>query len=362
MEAPTPRNRILDISPYTPGLSKAKNAHTQRIIKLSSNETPFGPSPKALDAYKNMASELHRYPHATGLNEAIGAIHNLDPTRIVCGAGSDELISLLCLAYAGPGDDVLYSQYGFLMYPISSKAVGANPIAVPEQNLKTDVNALLSHVTPKTKIIFIANPNNPTGSYLTIEELNLLRQKLPSHILLVLDGAYSEYTSVPDYIDGLALVDESPNIVVTRTFSKIYGLANLRVGWCYCPKAIADILNRVRGPFNVSGPGIAAAIAAIKDQDFTAKAKAHNDVWLPWMSKALTALGLTVYPSVANFVLAKFPTGQYSAEHAHTFLMEHGIIARPVANYGLADCIRFTIGLEDDNKAVIETLTKFFGK
>ena len=359
MNSPIPRPRILDIAPYTPGLTKANAAPGTRVIKLSSNETPFGPSPHAILAYQEMADQLHLYPHAHGLGEAIGSVYGLDPKRIVCGAGSDELISLLCLAYAGPGDDVLYSQYGFLMYPISSKAVGANPISVPEQALKTDIMAILDYVTPKTKIVFIANPNNPTGSYNSREELLTLRRALPSHILLVLDGAYREYVDHPDYTDGIDIMHDSTNIVVTCTFSKIYGLANLRVGWCYCPAEIADVLNRVRGPFNVSGPGIAAAIAAVHDQAFVDQARRHNHTWLAWFSREVASLGLTPHPSVANFVLVTFPTGEKNAKNAHDFLMTHGIIARPVANYGLPDCIRFTIGLGEDLERVIAVLREF---
>ncbi len=347
---PTPKPSIMDITPYKGGLSKTKS--NKPTIKLSSNETPLGPSPKAIEAFKANADRLYRYPGSYDLHEAIASVYNLDPTRIVCGAGSDELISLICLAYAGAGDDVLYSQYGFLMYPISSMAVGARPITAPEKDLRTDVDALLASVTLDTKIVFIANPNNPTGSYITRQEIITLREGLPDHILLVLDGAYTEYVGNDDYSDGIEFVDQHPNIVVTRTFSKIYGLANLRVGWCYCPEAIADILNRVRGPFNVCGAGIEAAKAAVLDTEFTAQAKAHNDTWLPWMSKQLTDLGIHVYPSVGNFILAQFDDATKVNEH----LMNEGIIARPVANYGLPDCIRFTIGQEEENKAVIETL------
>lgn len=362
MNTPTPRPKIMEISPYTPGLTKANNAPGTQVIKLSSNETPFGPSPNAIKAYHAMADQLHRYPHAEGLAEAIGQVQRLDPKRIVCGAGSDELISLLCLAYAGPGDDVLYSQYGFLMYPISSKAVGANPIAVPEQALKTDIQAIIKYVTPQTKIVFIANPNNPTGSYNTRAELIALRKALPSHILLVLDGAYQEYVEAGDYTDGMDLVHDSENIVVTRTFSKIYGLANLRVGWCYCPTAIAEVLHRVRGPFNLSGPGIAAGIAAIQDQTFIAKVKQHNTQWLPWFAKEVRNLGLIPHPSVANFILVSFPSGEKDAQHAHAFLMNQGIIARPVANYGLPHAIRFTIGLEEDMRRVVDVLKAFMSE
>lgn len=360
IKAPTPRPRIMDISPYKGGLTKSN--HAKRTIKLSSNETPFGASPKAIQAYQEAASYIHRYPYSDTLCQAIADIYQLDASRIVCGAGSDELISLLCVAYAGPGDDVLYSQYGFLMYPISSMAAGANPIAVPETNLITNVDAILSHVTPNTKIVFIANPNNPTGSYLPKEEILRLRKGLADHILLVLDAAYAEYVEANDYSCGNEIVDLAHNTVVTRTFSKIYGLASLRVGWVYCPSNIADVLNRIRGPFNVSGPAIAAGIAAINDQDFVKKAKDHNTIWLRYMHTELKALGLIIHPSVANFILISFPNGKAQAQAAHEFLMSEGIIARPVANYGLEASIRFTIGLEEDNKAVIEALRTFLNK
>ncbi len=360
MQTPQPKETILKISPYKPGLSKTGN--NQKVIKLSSNENPFGSSQKAIFAYTNCSNILHRYPEANLLNQEIGKTYGLDPNKIVCGAGSDEIISLICLAYSGVGDDVLYSQYGFLMYPISSMTVGANPIPVAEQNLKTDIEALIKAVTPKTKIVFLANPNNPTGSYLTKSEILDLRKRLRPDILLVLDGAYCEYAFVDDYSDGIDVVDLGHNTVVTRTFSKIYGLANLRVGWAYCPTEIADILNRVRGPFNVSGPAIFTAIAALSDQDFIIKAKKHNQEWLNWMDKQLRNLGLQTHPSIANFILATFNDPKKNASDANLFLLERGIITRPVANYGLPNSIRFTIGLEEDNKAVINALKDFLIK
>ncbi len=356
MNTPKPKNSILKISPYKAGLTKTGN--NKKVIKLSSNENPFGASPKAIQAYLNSANTLHRYPEANLLNQVIADTYNLKSSGIVCGAGSDEIISLICQAYTNEGDDVLYSQYGFLMYPISAMAAGANPISVPETNLKTDINAIIKAVTPKTKIIFIANPNNPTGSYLTKDEINYLQKNIPAHVLLVLDGAYAEYANVPDYSDGIELVNSSNNTIVTRTFSKIYGLASLRIGWCYASDEISDILNRVRGPFNVSGPAINAATAALEDSEFIIKAKKHNEEWKKWLSEKIASLGIKVYPTIANFILTKFENEEI-AKKAHEFLMNEGIIARPVANYGLKEYIRFTIGLREDNEMVYEILQKF---
>lgn len=359
--SPIPKSQILEIQPYKGGLSKA--GENKRIIKLSSNETPLGASPKAIAAYKKAVEKLHRYPDggATILREAIASVHGLDADRIVCGAGSDEIISLLCNAYAGDGDEVLYSRHGFLMYAISAKAAGATPVTAPESDLRADVDALLAAVTPRTKIVFLANPNNPTGSYISKQEVLRLRKGLREDILLVLDGAYAEYVNAADYTNGFDVVDLGKNTVATFTFSKIYGLAALRIGWAYCPENIADILNRVRGPFNVSSPAISAASEAMLDKDFTAKAKAHNDEWLPWLSDELAALELKVYPSQGNFILVDFGS-EKQANEANDFLMNEGIIPRKVANYELPSCLRITIGLKEDNIAVAETLAKFLKK
>lgn len=359
--SPTPKTKILDIQPYKGGLSKAGDG--KRIIKLSSNETPLGASPKAIAAYKASADALHRYPDGTAakLREAIASVHGLDAERIVCGAGSDEIISLLCAAYAGEGDEVLYSRHGFLMYAISAKAAGATPVTAPETDLRADVDALLAAVTARTKIIFLANPNNPTGSYISKQEVLKLRAGLRDDILLVLDGAYAEYVNTSDYTSGFDVVDMGQNTVATYTFSKIYGLAALRVGWAYCPENIVDILNRVRGPFNVSSAAIEAGAEAMLDKEFTAKAKAHNDEWLPWLSNELEALGLKAYPSQGNFVLVDFGS-EAQANAANDFLMNEGIIPRKVANYELPTCLRITVGLKDDNLAVVDALASFLGK
>src|SRR5271167_3253105 len=304
---PAPRPGILDIAPYVGG--EATIAGVERPIRLASNESALGPSPKAIAAYSALASEIHRYPEGSAevLRQAIGQCHGLDPARIVCGAGSDELIALLLRCYAGPGDEVLYSRHGFLMYPIGALSVGATPVAAPERELTADVDALLAHVTPRTRMVFIANPNNPTGTYLGGGELARLHRGLPSSVVLAIDAAYAEFVNRNDYEAGAALVDQADNVVMLRTFSKIYALAGLRLGWAYCPPAVADVLDRVRGPFNVSTPALAAGVAAVEDTAALARARAHNDRWLPWFSERLAALGLPLTPSVGNFVLPRFP-------------------------------------------------------
>ena len=253
-----PRQGILDIAPYVPGKSALAGG-----VKLSSNETPFGPSPRAVEAYLAGAKTLSRYPDGSArpLREAIAKLYGLDPARIVCGAGSDELLNLLATAYLGPGDEAIYSRHGFLVYRIVILARGATPVVAPEKNLTADVDEILARVTPATRMVYLANPNNPTGTYLTFDEIKRLRTGLPDDVLLVLDAAYAEYVRANDYEAGIELVATTNNTVMTRTFSKIYGLASLRIGWAYCPDAVADALNRIRGPFNVSGPAIAAGVA-----------------------------------------------------------------------------------------------------
>lgn len=356
---PKPNAGILSIAPYVGGKSKA--AAGVKVVKLSSNETPLGPSPKAIEAYVEAAKTLHRYPdgNATALREAIAETFSLPADQLVCGAGSDELIGLLISSYAGPGDEVLYSEHGFLMYKIYTLAHGATPVTAPEKNLCADVDALLAAVTERTKIVFLTNPNNPTGSYTPKAEVARLRASLPAHVLLIVDGAYAEYASNEDYSCGQELVESTQNTVMLRTFSKIYGLSALRLGWAYAPPAIVDVLNRVRGPFNVNAPAIAAGAAAVRDVAFTQQAKTFNTQWLGWLSSELSALGLIVHPSIGNFLLVEFPKGAASASAANAFLMERGLIVREVGNYGLPQCLRITIGLEEDNRAVVAALKAF---
>jgi len=363
MSDPSPRPGIMDIAPYVGGESTLDGQ--DRVIKLSSNENAFGPSPLAVAAYTEAAAQLHRYPDGgcTALRGAIAELHGLDADRIVCGAGSDEIISLLCQAYAGPGDEVLYSQHGFLMYALSAKAAGATPVFAPETNLTSDVDALLDTVSDNTRLLFLANPNNPTGTYLPGDDLWRLRRELRDDIILVIDAAYAEYATRDDYSSGLDLVDGGGNVVMTRTFSKIYGLGGARLGWGHCPAGIADVLNRVRGPFNVSTPAMAAGLAALGDTGFIDRARAHNDTWLAWTRDEILALGLDVPPSAGNFVLVKFPVkpGQNTAiaEAADDFLKRRGIIVRRMAAYGLDDCLRITIGREDEMRAAVGALKEF---
>lgn len=350
-----PRPSLLQIQPYKGGLSKAG---TKRVIKLSSNETPLGPSPKAIEAYKAAGEKLYRYPDgsAIGLREAIGKVYGINPEKIVCGAGSDEIISLLCQAYLNPGDEVIYTEHGFLMYKISTLAAGGVPVSVPEKNLHTDVDAILKGVTVKTKIVFLANPNNPTGTYISSKEMARLRKELRNDILLVIDGAYAEYVQESDYSTGQELVESTDNTVMTRTFSKIYGLPALRVGWGHCPADVADMLNRERGPFNVATPAMEAAIAAVLDTAFTDHARQYNAREREWLHGQLQSLGLEPIPSVGNFILVRFPSAQ-DANKTFEHLMSNGIIVRPVENYGLPEYLRITIGTTEDNREVMQCLS-----
>jgi len=363
MTTPKIQPGIMDIAPYIGGESGIEGA--ERIIKLSSNESALGPSPDASGAFAEMSKQLHRYPDGdcAELRAAIAETFALDAKKIVCGSGSDEIISLICQAFAGPGDEVLYSEHGFLMYPISAKAAGATPVTAPEQNLTTDVDALLAAVTDATRIMFIANPNNPTGTYIPASEMQRLRDGLRDDVLLVIDAAYAEYVGRDDYVDGARMVEEHDNVVMTRTFSKIFGLGGMRLGWGYMPEAVADVLHRVRGPFNVNAAAQAAGAAAVLDTVFTAKVRAHNDTWLPWTRGQLMALGLKVTDSVGNFLLVCFDElPDHDAEAADAFLKRDGIIVRRMAGYGLPQCLRITVGTEDEMRAVIDSLSRYLGR
>jgi histidinol-phosphate aminotransferase len=357
---PVVRPGILDIAPYVGGESQVPGVN--RIIKLSSNESALGPSPHAVEAFQAMATTMHRYPDggASDLRTALARHFGLEAERIVCGSGSDELISLLVRAYAGPGDEVLYSHHGFLMYAISAKGVGASPVTAPETSFTADVDALLAQVTPRTKIVFLANPNNPTGTYLSAKEVARLHAGLPPHVILALDAAYAEYVDRNDYEPGVDLVQRADNVVMLRTFSKIYALGGLRVGWGYCPPGIADVLNRLRGPFNVGSAAQAAAVAALADKAHADKSRAHNETWRAWTAAALGKLGLDVVPSVCNFVLVRFPSEPHrNAEAASEYLKARGIITRKVGAYHLGDCLRITIGTEEEMRATVAALAEF---
>ena len=359
-KAPSPRPGVLAVEPYVPGRSKAGDAGP--VIKLSSNETPLGPSPLAIAAYREAAAHLDRYPDGahTALREALGAAHGLDPAQIVCGNGSDELFHVLAQAYLGPGDEAIYTEHGFLVYRIAILAAGATPVIAPERNLTADIQAILTRVTPRTRVVFIANPNNPTGTYLSAEEVRLLRNALPDDVLLVLDAAYAEYVDRNDYEAGFELVAAGENTVMTRTFSKIFGLAAARVGWAYAPKPVAQAMNQIRSPFNLAGPSMAAAIAALEDKAHIAHAKAHNGRWREIVTRELREMGYDVPESSANFVLIPFPDKPgHTAADADDYLMGKRIIARQLKAYKLPHALRLTIGLEHENRAALDALREF---
>ncbi|MBX3489439.1 histidinol-phosphate transaminase [Parvibaculum sp.] len=360
MTRPTPQKGILEIEPYVGGRAGATGA--AKVFKLSANETPLGASPRAREAFLSAAESMALYPDggADELRAVIAARYGLNAERIVCGAGSDELLHLLAQAYLGEGDEAIASEHGFLVYPIITKAAGATCIQVKEKALRTDVDAILAAVTPKTKMIFLANPNNPTGSYLPADEMRRLHAGLRPDILFVVDAAYSEYVSRNDYEAGIELVATSENVVMTRTFSKIYGLAALRLGWMYAPAHVADVINRIRGPFNVSVPAMKAGIAAMRDTGHVDMARAHNDTWLAWLTEEIGKLGLDVAPSVANFLLIGFPDepGRRAVD-ADTFLMQRGLILRQMAAYGLPNHLRLSVGTEEANRLVVAALGDF---
>ncbi|MCC5956283.1 MAG: histidinol-phosphate transaminase [Natronohydrobacter sp.] len=351
-----PQTGIMEIALYQGGTSKI--AGRDDVVKLSSNENPFGAGDLARQAYARAGHDLHRYPstdHAC-LRAALGARFGLDPARIICGAGSDEIITFLCQAYAGPGDEVLYSQHGFLMYRISALAAGATPVVAPEQERTTDVDAILAAATKRTRLVFIANPNNPTGTMIPIEEITRLAENLPRQALLVLDGAYAEYAE--GYDGGAALVDARENVVMTRTFSKLYGLGGLRVGWGYGPQHVIDVLNRVRGPFNLSNVQLDVAEAALGDAAHIARSLSENARLRDWLADKLTETGVATDRSHANFVLARFrDTEQASACNAA--LLVEGLIVRQVASYGLPECLRITVGDESACRRVAYVIGTF---
>ena len=361
-KAPVPNSGILDIAAYVPGKSEAPAA--TKIHKLSSNETPLGPSPKVHDAMKTSLSELELYPDgaSSALREAIASAHGLNADNILCGNGSDELLGLLSRTYLSDGDEAIYSEHGFLVYKIEILASGAKPVVVKEKNFTADVDALLAAVTSRTKIVFLANPNNPTGTYLPSDEVRRLHEGLPKNVILVLDAAYAEYVRKNDYQAGIEMVSDNENVVMTRTFSKIYGLAGLRIGWIYAPSKIIDAMNRVRGPFNVNALAIAAGAAAMGDRQHIENAVAHNNLWLGKVSEALSEIGLDVVPSVGNFVLVNFPENEtQNATKANNYLLSKGFIVRAVGGYGLPNSLRMTIGSEEANEGLIEALRDFMG-
>ncbi len=353
-----PQPGIMDIALYKGG--EAHLDGVRNVLKLSSNENPLGPSEAAKEAFRRAAHDLHRYPstdHAA-LRAAIGDVWGVDPARVFCGVGSGEVLKLLAEAYAGPGDEVVFTEHGFSMYPIYARACGATPVVVPEHERVVDVDAILAACGPKTKLVFVANPANPTGTMVGAAEVARLANGLPSQALLVLDGAYAEY--VEGFDAGKSLVESRENVVMSRTFSKIYGLGGMRVGWGYAPQAVIDVLNRIRGPFNLSAAALAAAEAAVRDTEHTEKCRIENAKWREWMATALAELGVPSDTSTANFVLARF-TDEAEADACDAKLRDAGIIVRKVAGYKLPHCLRITVGDESACRRVVHAVAQFKG-
>jgi histidinol-phosphate aminotransferase len=361
MQAPEPKPWIAAIDPYVPGKAAAAG---KPAIKLSANESPLGPSPHAVVAMAQVHGTSHRYPEGSSLalRIKIAALHGIDPAQIICGTGSDEILNLAAQAYAGPGDEVLFSRHSFMVYPIAARRCGATPVEAPDSDYSGDVDALLACVTPRTRVVFIANPNNPTGTLMPKAEILRLHAGLPQNILLVLDAAYAEFV-VSEYESGLELSQSAPNVLHTRTFSKIYGLAAERVGWGTASPAIIEALNRIRGPFNVTTAATAGACAALEDQAWLQKARAHNDEWLGWMNSEIAQLGnygLRAIPSAANFVLIEFSgADNRTAERANEYLQSEGYIVRWLPGQGLGTCLRVTIGTEAENRGFMRVLRTF---
>jgi len=357
-----PRGGVLSIDPYKQGASIINGV--ENPIKVSANESPLGPSPRAIAAYHAAAESLCRYSDGTqlALREAIASVHGLDPARIVCGNGSDEILSLLMRAYTGPSDDVVLSEHSFGMCRIHATAQGARVLTAPEPNFRINASALLETVTPTTRVVVLATPNNPPGTYLPAQELRRLHAGLPSDVLLVVDSAYAEFVTAVDYDPGTVLAESANNVIMTRTFSKLYGLAALRIGWAYGSQSIIDVLQRIRTPFNTNAPALAAAAAAMLDRGYAERVRDHNSQWLESMFRELTRLGLEPIPSVTNFLFVRFPDPAHGAEAAWNFLRLRGIIPRPMGAGGPQTHLRITIGLPEENLAVLDALSDFMSK
>lgn len=357
-DAIRPQPGIMDIALYVGG--KAQVAGVANVVKLSSNENPFGPSDRAREAFQRSVHQLHRYPstdHA-GLRQAIADVHGLDRDRVICGVGSDEILTLLAQAYAGQGTEVVFTEHGFLLYRVNALAVGATPVEVPERERTTDVDAILRACNRRTRLVYVANPNNPTGTMISAAEVARLADGLPPAAILVLDGAYAEY--VEGFDGGLGVVEARSNVVMTRTLSKIYGLGGLRIGWGYGPAAIIDVLNRIRGPFNLSNTQLETAEAAVRDQGYVAQCRADNARMRQWLAEALAELGVPSDVSMANFILARFASVE-EAEACDTFLQGQGLLVRRVASYNLPHCLRITVGDESSCRRVAHAIAQFKG-
>lgn len=362
MNGPKTHSWIEDLDVYVTGKSKTR-AHA-RPVKLSANESALGPSPMAMEAYRNEAENLHRYPDPAyhDLRAALAEKYSIEKNNIVCGVGSDEILKLACRAYLSPGDEAIFVAHSFLMYPIAITSIGGVPVEVEDENFTANVDNILAAITDKTKIIFIANPNNPTGTYISNDDIERLWQNIPDHILLVLDAAYAEFIDQEDYDAGIKMVEKSKNVLMTRTFSKLYGLAALRLGWGYACKEVSETLDKIRDPFNVPSSAQVAGVAALQDTEFEEKAFNHAKKWREWLSNELNALGLNVIPSYTNFVLFEFTDSDKSALSANEYLLSRGYILRYYSGQGLHNFLRLTVGTEKENKDVIRLLKEFLGK
>ncbi|TMV09916.1 histidinol-phosphate transaminase [Ruegeria sediminis] len=354
----TPQPGIMDIALYQGGKSHVEGV--ANVIKLSSNENPFGPSPKAIEAVRESAATLHRYPSTDhyALRAAIGEVHGLDPERIICGVGSDEVLQFVVQAYAGVGDEVIHTEHGFSMYPILARMAGAVPVQVPERERVVGVDAILAACTDNTRVVFLTNPGNPTSTMIPEAEVVRLADDLPPQVILVLDGAYTEF--VDGFDGGVSVVDARSNVIMTRTFSKIYGLGGMRVGWGYAPKAMIDVLNRIRQPFNLSSTALLAAEAAVRDREYVEYCRAENTRLRMWLAAALAEIGVPSDPSCTNFILARF-ADRDEAEACDVHLQSQGLIVRRVAGYGLPNALRITVGNEAACRRVVAAVTAFKG-
>ncbi|MEH6756912.1 MAG: histidinol-phosphate transaminase [Parasphingorhabdus sp.] len=355
---PQAKDWIMDIAAYIPGKAGSKDG--KKLIKMSANENPLGCSPDARAAIQAAAVSVDRYPDggSNDLRAAIGAKYGLDHSRIICGSGSDDILQLAANAFSGPGDEVIYVRYGFSVYEIAAKRYGGTPVVADDRDYGTDIDAILAKVTDKTKLVYLANPNNPTGTFSDASEIKRLHEALPGNVLLVLDGAYAEYLDADEDDGAMELAQTASNVLVTRTFSKIYGLAAERIGWGYASSAIIDALNRIRQPFNVTTAGQAAALAALADEDFVENSRTHNSKWRSWMTGEIESLGnhgLRVIPSHTNFLLVLFE-GKLSAETVNNALMEHGYVVRWLPGQGLGNGLRITIGTEAENLGCMDAL------
>jgi histidinol-phosphate aminotransferase len=356
----TPKPGVSKITPFSGVNTEARQEAGKRIFKLAANESPLGPSPKAIEAFQAAQQELHLYPrdNIQTLRESLARSHGIPAERIVCGNGSEELITLLANSYLRPGDEVLFSEHAFFIYRIAAFANSATPVEAPERERTVDVDAMLAKVSARTRLVYLANPGNPTGTYLPASELRRLHAGLPPDVLLVIDSAYAEYVGRKDYEPGIELVGAADNVVMTRTFSKAYGLAGLRVGWAYCPPHVAEALDRVRTAYNVNVAAQKAAMAALEDRAFLDAAVRFNETWRDWLSQRIRETGILVDSSAGNFLLIRFSNAQQAAD-ANNFLIARGFMLQPAALYGLPNCLRLTIGSEEANRLVAQVLADF---